>query len=403
MKIIATGSPFAAGGEFDRAWKEARRLDADIVDEHYYQSPQWYRANMERYHHYPTEGPKVFLGEYASWGNTFENALVEAAYMVEMQNAPTVSLACYAPMLCHVDYVNWKPDLIWFDNYRVLKTANYYVQKLFMNHQGDTLLAIDRNDVLQVKENEKENDPPVSGGISLSVNDITARFTNILVTYNGETQHFADCVLEKQQRVDLQEIQEENYTLECCVERLSGWKGARIHFGRKDDENQLNWNVGGWENQDTIIESRVGGRGSCLTQSEFSMKDNHCYRLKLEVKGRNIRTYIDDQLANITEDRLPGIGRLHLSASREERGGDVILKGVNLKETSSTVEISLADFVGSKKISIYTMKDIPLESENTFENSSIAIPEREERYHEKNAFEYVFAPNSVTIIRFHKS
>lgn len=50
-------------------------------------------------------------------------------------NAHAVGLACYAPMLCNVDYINWKPDLIWFNNHEVYGTANYYVQKLFMNHQ----------------------------------------------------------------------------------------------------------------------------------------------------------------------------------------------------------------------------------------------------------------------------
>ncbi|MGQ4666056.1 alpha-L-arabinofuranosidase C-terminal domain-containing protein [Metabacillus halosaccharovorans] len=36
--------------------------------------------------------------------------------------------------------MKWKPDLIWFNNHSVFGTANYYVQKLFMNHQGDFTL-----------------------------------------------------------------------------------------------------------------------------------------------------------------------------------------------------------------------------------------------------------------------
>ena len=36
--------------------------------------------------------------------------------MTHLERSRAVGLACYAPMLCNVDYVNWKPDLLWFDN-----------------------------------------------------------------------------------------------------------------------------------------------------------------------------------------------------------------------------------------------------------------------------------------------
>ena len=58
------------------------------------------------------------------------------------RNAASVGLACYAPMLANVSYVNWKPDMIWFDNHRAFGTPNYYVQKLFMNHQGSRRLSV---------------------------------------------------------------------------------------------------------------------------------------------------------------------------------------------------------------------------------------------------------------------
>ena len=34
------------------------------------------------------------------------------------------------------DYVNWRPDMIWFDNHQVYGSVNYYVQSMFMRHQG---------------------------------------------------------------------------------------------------------------------------------------------------------------------------------------------------------------------------------------------------------------------------
>lgn len=80
---------------------------------------------MHHYENYDENGPKVFLGEYASWGNTYYNALVEAAYMTHLERSKVVAMACYAPMLCNVDYVNWKPDMLWFNNHAILKTPAF--------------------------------------------------------------------------------------------------------------------------------------------------------------------------------------------------------------------------------------------------------------------------------------
>ncbi len=84
------------------------------MDEHFYQCPEWFIANADRYADYEVQ-PRAFLGEYASKGDQWKNALAEAAFMTGMEKAPGVGLACYAPMLCNLNYVNWKPDMIYSD------------------------------------------------------------------------------------------------------------------------------------------------------------------------------------------------------------------------------------------------------------------------------------------------
>ena len=81
IKLINSSGPFPEGSEYERGWASARKNGSDLVDEHYYVSPEWMLANVDRYQSFDANGPKVFLGEYASWGNTYYNALVEAAYM----------------------------------------------------------------------------------------------------------------------------------------------------------------------------------------------------------------------------------------------------------------------------------------------------------------------------------
>lgn len=148
--IIGSSGPQAEGKDFEYLWPEMKRLKVDLVDEHYYRSPEWFLKGADRYDKYDRKGPKVFAGEYAchpqNRKNNFESALCEAAFMTGLErNADIVHMATYAPLLAHVDAWQWRPDLIWFDNLRVVKTPNYYVQKLYAHHAGTHILPITSN------------------------------------------------------------------------------------------------------------------------------------------------------------------------------------------------------------------------------------------------------------------
>jgi alpha-N-arabinofuranosidase len=42
IKIISGSGPSPDGEFFDYGWKELKKLNAQIVDEHYYNSPEWF-------------------------------------------------------------------------------------------------------------------------------------------------------------------------------------------------------------------------------------------------------------------------------------------------------------------------------------------------------------------------
>ena len=112
-----------------------------MVDEHYYNSPTWFLQNNHRYDSYDRNGPKVWVGEYASLDNRLFNGLSEAAYMTGLErNADVVKMASYAPLLANVDNVQWRPDMIWFDNDESWGSTSYEVQKLMMNNVGDRVV-----------------------------------------------------------------------------------------------------------------------------------------------------------------------------------------------------------------------------------------------------------------------
>ena len=149
IQIVGSAGPSASGETFDYLWPEMKRLGVDLVDEHYYMAPDWFFANAGRYDTYDRKGPKVFAGEYASHdhaagkANNFLAALSEAAFMTGLErNADVVRLATYAPLFAHVDAWQWNPDLIWFDNLRVMRTPNYYVQQMYGMNTGTEVLPL---------------------------------------------------------------------------------------------------------------------------------------------------------------------------------------------------------------------------------------------------------------------
>lgn len=157
IKICGSSGPSASGDNFDYGWEQMRKLGVDLVDEHYYMSPDWFLKNAGRYDNYDRKGPKVFAGEYASHVrgldkeptmalNNFEAALSEAAFMTGLErNADVVHQATYAPLFAHVEGWQWRPDLIWFDNLRSVRSVNWYVQMLYATNKGTNMLSLTEN------------------------------------------------------------------------------------------------------------------------------------------------------------------------------------------------------------------------------------------------------------------
>ena len=152
VKIVSSAGPAPNGKNFEFASSELKKLNAQIVDEHYYAKPEWFMENATRYDKYDGNSYKVFAGEYAAHGtktgipeshNHWKCALSEAAFMTGLErNAAVVQLCSYAPLFAHVDGWQWTPDLIWFDNLQSFGTVNYYVQKLFSNNKGTDVLPM---------------------------------------------------------------------------------------------------------------------------------------------------------------------------------------------------------------------------------------------------------------------
>ena len=148
MNIIGSSGPNSEGEQFDYLWPEMAKLKVDLVDEHFYRPEKWFLAEGMRYDKYDRKGPKVFAGEYACHGkgkkwNHFNAALLEAAFMTNIErNADIVHMATYAPLFAHVEGWQWRPDMIWFDNLKSVRTCSYYVQLLYSHNKGTNVVPL---------------------------------------------------------------------------------------------------------------------------------------------------------------------------------------------------------------------------------------------------------------------
>ncbi|MCQ2220707.1 MAG: alpha-L-arabinofuranosidase [Prevotella sp.] len=137
ITIVGTVGPFWEGSDYEYGWQLARENNIEIVDEHYYNNVGWYLNHQDFYDKYDRKGTKVYLGEWASRGNRWENALAEAIHVTNLErNADVVVMSSYAPLLAREGNTQWNPDLIYFNNTEVKPTPNYYVQMLSGQNNG---------------------------------------------------------------------------------------------------------------------------------------------------------------------------------------------------------------------------------------------------------------------------
>ena len=151
MKIIGSSGPNSEGHDFEYLWPEMKKLKVDLVDEHFYRPEDWFLKSGSRYDNYDRKGPKVFAGEYACHGagkkwNHFHASLLEAAFLTGVErNADVVDMATYAPLLAHVEGWQWRPDLIWFDNLRSVRSCSWHVQALYGHNKGTNVVPLTMN------------------------------------------------------------------------------------------------------------------------------------------------------------------------------------------------------------------------------------------------------------------
>ena len=413
---------------------------AGATDHHYYNDPQWFYENADYYDekNYPRSvqnmtdtkyggAINVFLGEYASWSNTLNSALSEAAYMTGLErNGDIVTMAAYAPLFSSVTARHWSPNLIWFNNSGSMGSINYYVQKLFSLNQGSAVL----NHTFNGAKVEQEN---LKGAIGVGTWYTSAKFENIVVkdlatgeilskdtnkksnwTFptDGEWKIKKGALVNTTTEMAYSDTGSvayfgdanwENYSFTVEATKLDGAEGFLIPFAVKDTQNNYFWNIGGWNNTLSAvqrIENNVKTDKIVGTVKNCVIETGKTYKITVEVSGSNVKGYIDGELYFDYNCGSEAEAKAYTVVSNDDNG-DIIIKLVNVTEKASTVAVKIDNAFVLDEAVINQVAGDSLANDNIFgadPNSHITMKEFTLNGF-SSEFNYTMPAYSVTSIR----
>jgi alpha-L-arabinofuranosidase len=409
MRLVADG------------WGNYGDCPPDVVDDHYYDTPEWFMRHASQYDHHNRSGPKIFVGEYAVTQNAgkgnLRGAIGEAAFMTGLErNSDQVIMASYAPLLVNLNHRAWNPDLINFDSSKWYGLPSYYVQQMFSENRGDVALPV------QVDSPMVEVAGKVAGVIGVGTWNTQSEFKDVKVTApDGRILFTSDfsansrdwkklgdgdwavqdgALRQKAEREFVRAIAGDeswtDYTLTLKARKLGGKEGFLILFHILNDEDRTWWNLGGWGNTQDALEY-----GGIIDPKPGRIETGRWYDIQVQVSRKRVKCSLDGQLIHdVDYENDSPVRALYASASHDDETGEVILKVVN----ASAEKIDTAVNLKSTNELARTCGMQVLSSDNPADENSLdapvkVSPKRQTLSLTGPDFRHVFPGNSLTVLR----
>jgi alpha-L-arabinofuranosidase len=401
----------------------------EIIDEHYYNNPEFFINQAHRYDTYDRHGPKIYVGEYAvtsgcGQGN-LRAAIGEAAFMTGMErNSDVVVLASYAPLFANVNYKKWNPDLINFDSAHAYGIPSYHVQKMFSENRGDFVLPA------ELTFETLPPPPPLLNGVGVGTWETQAEYKDLRLTTDdtvlfetSQESQLADwtpqgaggnwslsegVIKQSQAGADFRLVkgnpQWKDYTFSLKARKLSGAEGFLILFQVQDDNHWIWWNLGGWGNSRHALERcDAGGKRQIGNPKTGRIETNRWYDIRIECRGRNLRCFLDGNLIDETTFTLPKITQpkpLYAVASRVKTSGEVVVKMVNVSTTHLETSIDLPGISALEpSATAWVLTSAKPTDENTIAEPTKVAPVSHTITTAAIPFKVDLPGNSVTVLR----
>lgn len=392
-----------------------------MVDEHYYNNPDWFILNANKYDNRKRGEEQVFIGEYAvtskcGKGN-LRGAVGEAAFMTGLErNSDVVAMAAYAPLFCNVKHQRWPINLINYDNHRWYGLPSYYVQQMFAENQGTLNLpvAVEGSPLIDI--------PYTSGGIGLGTWKNSAEFKDLKVTTpKGKVLYQTDFssnidswekIGDGEWSVDDGVLRQSSfatgvtaftgnnewkeYVITLKARKLSGENGFQIYFHHQNGvNNRTRWDIGGYGNSINEIKTAMDSESI-----NYSIEEGRWYDIRLEVSPLTIKGYIDGKLVQQASLSDKNRKTICASAQKDEKTGDIIVKIVNAanKDIATTVMLNGAEGLAQQAEATVLSSASSLD-ENSLDNPTKVVPHKEQMRLSGNRIIRKFPANSVTVLR----
>jgi len=350
MKIIGN---VVAWGDDNPKWGSEQPVD--LLDEHYYRSPDWFAAAFQKYDSYDRQGPKVYVGEYAvtngygKLGN-MNAALGEAVYMMGIENnGDVVELASYAPIFVNENDARWRPDMIRFNSSRVMGTPSYYVQQLMPQHLGTQAVKVVQNDPYKGKVRKPLTPKQNRVGFGTWNTRATFEADKDMDYVYGDWQKDGNTVRQKGRKegtlcIEKSIIDNDHYTCKFRARKDEGAEGFIIVFNYVDENNYCWLNFGGWTNTQHAIE-QISTGGKFLTDSKRGhIKAGRWYDITLQVNGDSVKAWLDNEMVFNTVLKHDDTKGIFSSATIDDASGELIVKVANTSDAATTARLNLKNF-----------------------------------------------------------
>ena len=404
MKIIGN---VVAWGDDNPKWNS--KLSVDLLDEHYYRSPDWFAAAFHKYDSYDRQGPKVYVGEYAvtngygKLGN-MNAALGEAVYMMGMENnSDVVELASYAPIFVNENDARWRPDMIRFSSSRVMGTPSYYVQQLMPQHLGSQVVKVEQNDPFEGMVRKPLT--PKHSRVGFGTWNTRATFeTNKDMDYvYGDWQKEGNTVRQTGHKdatlcIEKSIIDSDHYTCKFRARKDEGAEGFIIIFNYVDEKNYCWVNFGGWTNSQHAIE-QISNGGKLLADSKRGrIKAGRWYDVTLQVNGDSVKAWLDNELVFDTVLKHDDTKGIFSSATINDASGELIVKVANTSDAATTARLNLKNFKPASARVVRLAANDGME-ENTLDTPTAIHPVEQLLSPENGSILLDVPPYSLNIVR----
>ena len=404
MKIIGN---VVAWGDDNPKWNS--KLSVDLLDEHYYRSPDWFAAAFHKYVSYDRQGPKVYVGEYAvtngygKLGN-MNAALGEAVYMMGMENnSDVVELASYAPIFVNENDARWRPDMIRFSSSRVMGTPSYYVQQLMPQHLGSQVVKVEQNDPFEGMVRKPLT--PKHSRVGFGTWNTRATFeTNKDMDYvYGDWQKEGNTVRQTGHKdatlcIEKSIIDSDHYTCKFRARKDEGAEGFIIIFNYVDEKNYCWVNFGGWTNSQHAIE-QISNGGKLLADSKRGrIKAGRWYDVTLQVNGDSVKAWLDNELVFDTVLKHDDTKGIFSSATINDASGELIVKVANTSDAATTARLNLKNFKPASARVVSLAANDGME-ENTLDTPTAIHPVEQLLSPENGSILLDVPPYSLNIVR----